>query len=391
MKILLVTPAPPDRADRDGMTQIAFFLLRELGRDHQITLWTLAEKNDPIAEPIAGVNDFRKFNKPAANLIGHYLSFSRQPFFSARHNQPELHRALQELKPGTFDLVILHTPFMAHYLPDITGTPVVINVIDALSVWFSQDAALATNPLKKIHLAIEARRALALERRLYPRARGLSVVSDQDAAAIRHSAPGGQIAVFPIGIDDRIFFPATNKREPTTIVFTGIMNYPPNVDAAVWFVNQVWPAIHAKYPTAKFRVVGKNPAPAVSALVNVPGVVVTGLVPSVAEELRRATIAVSPLRFGTGFKIKINEALACGTPLITSTISLAGTGAQPDHDCLVADQATDWIAQIDRLLAAPKQREQLAVNAAADVAGRRWPVIAARYNAWYNSLVHETK
>jgi polysaccharide biosynthesis protein PslH len=390
MNILFVAPAPPDRPDRDGMTQIAYFLLQELGRRHRITVWTLANTNESLTS-IVGTIETRGFNRSASSLGAYYLSRAQLPYFSVRHDQPDLHQALKSIPNGTYDLIVLHTPFMAHYLPDVLNTPVAINVIDALSSWFTQTASRETNWLKRFHLQQEARKALVQEKNLYPRANGLCVVSASDADIIGRSTPPSKIAVFPIGIDCQVFFPPTAAREPATVIFTGIMDYPPNVDAAVWFAHNVWPAIYKKYPSAIFKLVGKNPVPAVKSLERLPGIKVTGRVPSVAEELRRATVAISPLRVGTGFKIKINEALACGTPLVASPISLDGTSAEPNHNCLQAETVEEWITQVEELLDQPAHRQQLSAAAVKFATTRTWPVIAAQYEAWYNKIVHEAK
>lgn len=378
MRLLFVTPAPPDRPDRDGMTQIAHALIRELGRDNVIDVWSLDRvlPNQNINVP--GARETKIFSAPGVNLVSHYLRASTRPFFQARHESPALHDALRQLDLGAYDLVILHTPFVAHYLSDIK-LPVVVHVIDALSDWFKKAAAKETNPLKKWHLRTEAQRAQEMEKTILPQAQAIIVVSDVDAQTISGFVPDRPIVSIPIGIDPEIFFPPTAKREPETIVMTGIMNYPPNIDAAVWFVNNVWPAVITTRPQAQLRIVGKNPAPVVIALSKVSGVIVTGRVPSIADELRRATIAVSPLRFGTGYKIKINEALACGIPLIASPVSLAGTGATPGTHCLSAETIEEWVTAINGLLTNPAQQSQLSRQGLSLAASLHWSVIAEKY------------
>lgn len=226
-----------------------------------------------------------------------------------------------------------------------------------------------------------------MESQLLPRARAVVVVSDTDALTAHHAAPNTRIECIPIGIDTTTFFPPTGPRDEATVILTGIMSYPPNIDAAEYFVLEAWPVIHHTVPNATLRIVGRNPDPRVRALGRTPGVVVTGQVPSMADELRRATVAVSPLRFGTGYKIKVNEALACGTPLVVSPVSLPGTGIRPNETCLVADSTNAWITLVQKLLTEPAERQRLSAEAEKFSQPRAWPEIARRYETLYESLI----
>lgn len=360
------------------MTQVAQALIAELGTRHQIDVWTLSD--EPVKLNILGAHQVRVFTRPTLSLPAYYLSRSGLPYFLARHESAELHQALRQLTTTSYDLVILHSPFVLQYVGDIPG-PVVVHVMDALSDWFCKTARTAPF-FKRLHLLAEAGKATKVERGL-GRARALTTVSETDSQTLQKLLPQAKIVFIPIGLNTDILYPPTKPRLPSTLVMTGIMDYPPNVDAAEFFVHQVWPAVRAQHPTAQLQIVGKRPTESVRALGSVAGVTVTGEVPSVADFLRSATIAVSPLRFGTGYKIKINEALACGAPVIASPASLPGTGVTAGETCLVADTAEEWKNQVHRLLSDPAERQRLSRTGLSFAQARTWANVAKQYESVY--------
>jgi len=383
MRLLFVTPTPPDRDDRDGMTQIAFRLIPELARQHMIDVWTLHDSDQVIRIPAA--RETRVFPQTTPSIVSHYLGPRHWPYFLMRHESPALHQALRELQPNAYDLIVIHSPFMTHYLPDVQ-IPAVVHVFDALSDWFPKAAEKESNIVKRAHLRAEGRAALQIEQAILPQAKALVVVSETDAATLQHTTPMVPTTIIPIGIDTTTLYPPTTPRDPATVVLTGVMSYPPNIDAATWFVAEVWPSVVEQHPQAKLRIVGKDPARAVQALSSATNVTVTGRVPSMAEELRRATVAVSPLRFGTGYKIKVNEALACGAPLVASPVSLPGTGVIPNQHCLVAENTAEWIAHVTLLLRDASRRTALSEQAVTFAATRAWPKIAEQYEHVYAAV-----
>ena len=147
------------------------------------------------------------------------------------------------------------------------------------------------------------------------------------------------------------------------IVFTGVMSYKPNVDAAVWFARQAMPRIRAAVPNARFDIVGKSPSPAVQALGELPGVCVVGPVADTADMLRQSMIAVAPMQIAPGVQNKVLEAMACGLPVICSSAAASGINATPDEHLLVRDGVSEVAAQCVRLLLNPGERDRLGTAA----------------------------
>lgn len=390
VRILYICPTLPDSPEKDGMTQVGYFLIRELAQRHAITVWAAGEANEPTdAMMRLGVRETKVFLIHHRSLLSYYTIGSRFPWYQTRRDSPALHIALQTLAPNQFDLIVLHSPFVAQYIHDISGVPVVIQAMDALSTWFFQTASTERKIFKRLHLRAEGRRATISEARDYRLARAVTFVSPKDVETIERVLPREhQVEYIPIGIDQHTFYPPSEPRQSNTIIFTGIMDYPPNIEAAEWFVQHVWPALKQEFPDLAFRLVGKNPAPEVIRLGHTPGVTVTGRVPSMADELRATTLAVSPLQHGTGFKIKIMEALACGTPLVATPVSIPGTGVEPNVQARIVTTPTEWISTIRELLTTPAKRQALSEAALRLAEQFRWSSVAKQVEGLYDSSRH---
>jgi sugar transferase (PEP-CTERM/EpsH1 system associated) len=134
------------------------------------------------------------------------------------------------------------------------------------------------------------------------------------------------------------------------VVFTGAMDYWPNIDAVCAFADEVWPGILQQWPAARFHIVGMNPSDAVRALAQRPGISVTGTVPDVRPYLRHARVVVAPLRVARGVQNKILEAMAMGRPVIASATCAVGISAERGEELLVAESAADWHEAVSSLL-----------------------------------------
>jgi glycosyltransferase involved in cell wall biosynthesis len=161
--------------------------------------------------------------------------------------------------------------------------------------------------------------------------------------------------------------PTEARSDMSKLVFTGIMDYGPNEDAAIYFCDAILPAIQERYPQVAFWVVGKHPTERVQMLAQRPGVHVTGGVPDVRPFLETAGIFVCPLRFGSGVKNKILAALAMGKGVVATRVSLEGLDLQEDEHVLAADEPGTFAAQVIKLIEDPGMAARLARNGQAFV------------------------
>jgi glycosyltransferase involved in cell wall biosynthesis len=164
-------------------------------------------------------------------------------------------------------------------------------------------------------------------------------------------------------------------------VFTGTMDYRPNIDGVCWFVREVWPALRQGMPDLTFTIVGRDPARAVRELAQVPGVKVTGSVPDVRPYLAAATLAVVPLRIARGIQNKILEAMSMGKAVVASPAALEGLEVEVGREALQADTPQEWRQRILEMLRDEARRraiEQAArgrVLAAYDWSARMAPLV----------------
>ncbi len=165
------------------------------------------------------------------------------------------------------------------------------------------------------------------------------------------------ILVLPNGVE--LTLNSTIQRVPKRIIFSGNMGYHANSEAAVWFVRNVWPIIRAREPDAEIRIVGINPAKEVRALSAIPGVTVTGEVPSLAAELSAASIAVAPMKSGSGIQNKVLEAMSCRLPVIVTSDALYGLPEQTRKVLMFADTPRSFAEAVFECIENPDQAKQI--------------------------------
>ena len=206
----------------------------------------------------------------------------------------------------------------------------------------------------------EARRLLEYERRVAASFDASLFVSPEEARLFQSMAPESakKIGHFSNGVDADYFSPAHKFPTPFTageeaLVFTGAMDYWPNIDAVQWFVQEVLPGVRAQRPNVVFYIVGSRPAPQVQALASQAGVCVTGTVPDVRPYLAHAHAAVAPLRIARGIQNKVLEAMAMARPVVVSAQALEGIAANAGEDLLLAEDAEAFVAALLHQLAHP--------------------------------------
>ena len=185
-------------------------------------------------------------------------------------------------------------------------------------------------------------------------------MSRDEAALLQRRVPLARhkIGAFENGVDADYFSPLRDYPDPYPpgvqgVVFTGAMDYWPNVDAVTWFAERIFPAIRDAVPGAQFTIVGSRPGEAVRALARQPGVVVTGSVPDVRPYLAHAACAVAPLRIARGVQNKVLEAMAMARPVVASAQAAEGIRAEAGRDFIPAQDETGFARAVIARLQAP--------------------------------------
>jgi sugar transferase (PEP-CTERM/EpsH1 system associated) len=153
------------------------------------------------------------------------------------------------------------------------------------------------------------------------------------------------------GLDTTMFYPPANTRQTTNpyFLFAGVMDYAPNIDAVMWFIDSVWPAVKKQWPNAKFCIAGMDPTDKIKKLELNEGIEVTGFVDDIKPYFDKANIFIAPFRIARGVQNKVLQAFACGLPVIASSMGAEGIRCSVEQDILLADTPEQFINRIEQL------------------------------------------
>lgn len=257
------------------------------------------------------------------------------------------------LAGGSITHIVAFSGQMAQYLPATFAGPILMDFVDVDSAKFATYAAQdKRQPLHWVH-AREARRLADYEAQVAARADASLFVSTAEAALFRGRSglDDRRVQAVENGIDTEKFDPAltfdpVGRGEGPLAVFTGQMDYRPNIDAVRWFANDILPLLRRGHPQARFAIVGRAPTDEVKALASLPGVIITGEVPDVRPWLAAAHAVVAPLLLARGIQNKLLEAMAMARPVVASPAAAEGIDAEPGTHLLVADGAEALAAAV---------------------------------------------
>lgn len=304
------------------------------------------------------------------------------------YTDPALRAAVAErLAAEPFDLVQYEFVEMANLAP-ASGIPSILTVHQ---LGFAQEGPLwraEGRPVARGAVLFHRYlRELDFELRAVLRADRVVTMSAEDAARLQRFHPRLRIAVSPCGVDTREFHPLPPRPPEVDLVFLGHFAHPPNVDAARFLVREVLPGLGRP---VRLRIVGRGVTPEIASLADDAAIEVTGGVDDVRPHLAAGAVFVAPIRFGTGMRGKLLEALAMGRPVVTTPVGAEGLGAVAGRDLLVADGARDFAAAVRRLLDEPAVAARLGAAGRALVTARfDWDAIATAHEGIYEAVLRD--
>jgi len=195
-----------------------------------------------------------------------------------------------------------------------------------------------------------------LEEEWLPRFTYLLAASEDDAALLRDISPGSKVVIYPNALP---FMPAPPRCEEDVVVFSGNLEYHPNIQAVRYFSSEIWPGLRARWPGLVWRLVGKHPAAVAKIVSGDDRIQLTGAVADAVPELARAKVALVPLLAGSGTRVKILESWAAGVPVVSTPLGAEGLGARDGEHLLLAGDASSFQEAVSSLLANPALREQI--------------------------------
>jgi glycosyltransferase involved in cell wall biosynthesis len=283
---------------------------------------------------------------------------------------------LDALAARDWQVVVVVQSSCARWLDHLPAFPASALVLhDVRALLFERRAATRPRLVDRLFDRLEAAKYRRFEQHYAHRYDTIVTVSPADEAWVRDAYHPPAVVTVPIPVDAGYFAAEASSPKPR-VVFTGMMDHPPNVDAACFFAREVWPGIRGTRPDAEFWIVGRHPTEAVRELGTVPGVVVTGLVPDIRPYIRDAAVVVVPLRYGSGMRNKILEAWAMEKCVVSTSVGAEGLDYHDRRDILIADDAASLGARVVTALQDGTLREQLA-QAGRGVVARHDPLTTA--------------
>ena len=376
LRILFVThrlPWPPDKGDRIR----SWRWLDAMAGSHEVWLGAMAETGEElhrareIEDRLAGIGVFRRPSRARAALgllTGRSLS---EEVFGSRDLRGWVERIAMTVKP---DLAFGFSSTTAQFLEHLE-CPRFMDLVDVDSEkWSRYGERGLLAPLWRL----EAERLRSVELEIVGTYDRVFAISREEAG--RLGPAGSGVEVLPNGVDSVRFSPGeAGQRTEGSIVFVGAMDYAPNVESVRWFAHEVLPGIQRAVPAATFTIVGSNPTRSVRSLGRRVGVEVTGTVDDVVPHLRRACVAVAPLRIAMGVQNKVLEAAAAGLPVVATPGAVSGLDLVPGREVLVAEQAEEFAATVVDLLGNREAREALGRAAREAVVVRyRWEPVTGK-------------
>jgi sugar transferase (PEP-CTERM/EpsH1 system associated) len=400
VKILFLTPQVP-YPPRKGTALRNWGLISGLAKDHELALLSFVEtgQREPLEKALSDISRVSTVQVPLRKTSSRVFDMlrSKLPDMALRLASQEFSRELTEwLDRERFDVVQVEGIEMAPYIPVIQAVqPGALIVFDDHNCEYllqqrayAADRLVPTRWLAAAYSLVQYRRLKKYEAQVCQAAHRVLAVSDQDAAALRSLVSGLRVTVVPNGVDVSFYGPHKDvpraEGRPETLVFTGTMDFRPNIDAVLWFHQRVLPIIRERFPSVRFYIVGQRPHRRLDRLRDDPAVAITGSVSDVRPFIAEADVYVAPLRVGGGTRLKLLEALSMGKAVVSTRVGAEGYPVQEGRHLMLADSPLEFAEAVVALLHSPNRRASLGKAAREFVVrGYDWRLVVPKVECAY--------
>ena len=354
-------PYPPNKGDKVR----SYHLLKHMARHHRVFLGTFIDDPEdevhvPAVRDLCADLQIERLIPQRARIASLNGLLAGEPLTLRYYRNPTIFAWVNRLcRANLIDAVVVFSAAMAQYVEDFQRLPTLIDFVDVDSAKWVQYAPRHRWPMSWLYRR-EGKLLLNYERRIAARSTRSFFVTESEAALFCAQAPECQLRVEAMcnGVDADYFSLALERPSPyqadeLPVVFTGAMDYLPNIDAVTWFKDEVLPDVLKRWPNARFHIVGRSPTAAVLALAD-DHVAVSGTVPDVRPYLQHAGVVVAPLRIARGIQNKILEAMAMTKPVIASAECAAAVDAEKGTELLTAVRPSDYIIEMSRVIDTPE-------------------------------------
>jgi glycosyltransferase involved in cell wall biosynthesis len=388
MKILWVKPGKLLPLDTGGKLR-TYNILRHLSPRHQLTyvsyyvgeLDEAYERNVLDLFPRAVALHIAASNSRLGRSLDYARRFfSEAPYAVSRFTAPQVRRLISPwISERRFDVAVCDFLASALNFSRQLDTPTALFQHNVETILWQRRAEQQMRWADRAISMIEYSKMRRFEPAQVRRFHHVIAVSEADREAMTSMVDASHISVVPTGVDlGQYRYDPTAAPSRPLVVFTGSMDWVPNIDGVEFFCKEIWPRVLEKVPEARFRIVGRDPHLRVKKLAS-NSVEVTGTVPSIIDHLREAAVFVVPLRIGGGTRIKIYEAMAVGKATVSTTVGAEGLDVRHDRDILLANDPSRFSDAVVSILQQDSLRRRLEAGAAATAARYDWSVITEKF------------
>lgn len=392
MKLLFLAnriPYPPYRGDKLKI----FNLARRLSQRHTLILlcFTETESDKQYEGELKKVfTEVHLVHLPKRQSVMNGISglWDATPFQVLYFRSPQMQKAVDGLlQKHKFDAVHVQHLRMSPYLENHTELPRILDLPDAFSLYWQRRMEVKSNVFQNVFEGIEQKRVYQYERKILPKYNLALVCSAEDLTYLEKEHSATNLALLPNGVDLTTFPGAPhNYSRDTILLFTGNMDYAPNIDAVSYFKQEILPIIRQRFPAVQFVIAGQRPVQSVLDLKD-ETTQVTGFVEDMAEMYRSASVVVAPLRFGAGTQNKVLEALAMGVPVVCSNIGFAGLGIESGEGAIMQTDPQQFATSVIELLTSESLRRRVGEAGASIIRSRfDWDVVAKQLEGYFEKV-----
>ncbi len=397
MRVLFLNGDVPYPIDTGARIR-TFNLIKHTQRNAEVTLLTMAQDSS-YAERRAVMKEYCAevlyVQRPPVSRLKFVSGLIRslwspRPFIVDKHYFEPYARKVHELcHSGQFDLVHCDNISLADAVPVDSPIPTVLTEHNMEAVIWERYYEEERNPLKKKYIHEQLRKVVTFEGDMCRRYDAVVAVSEEDRLRLAQSYKVHNVLVVPNGVDTDYFAPGTAEIIPNSLVFTGSMDWRPNQDAIVYFIQSIWPLIHQKCPAARVWIVGRKPSDKLLSMGKAdPRITVTGRVDDVRQYSASAAVYIVPLRIGGGSRLKILEALAMQKAVVSTIVGAEGLELKNGEDIVLADSPEDFASRVLELFDRPAFRARLGETGRQTVLQKYdWRMVAnAQIAAWQHAI-----
>ena len=360
MNILIISAFLPYPPNQGGKIRV-FNLIKYLSRYNRVSLACLSsekvEDYGPLSDFCEKIVCVERPDRRIRDLVTFLLG--KAPFNYVRYSSKEFRSALSELcRTHPFDVVQVEMPMLWQYADTLADLPMVLDAHNIEYEIVSDLRTASSNPFKKALYELEKKRLRKREEGAWEECRLCFTVSDKERATIvTRIGDSKKVVTVPNGVDLEKFVFQPKKERNRRILFLGGMDWAPNLDAAQYFLEEIYPRIHESMPDAEVDFVGKD-LWKIKDLIRSANIQQHENVPDVLPWFQKADVLAVPLRQGAGTRIKIIEAMAAGLPVVTTSKGCEGIDVIHGKHLLVADTTEEFANEIIRLI----ENDSLAVQ-----------------------------